>query len=63
MRRIVQCEYCGTKFVTWHSRQKYCSDLCRQKDHWRKNRADILERQKVYRITGKYPRKKNEVKT
>ena len=58
MHRIIQCDYCGTKFVSYHSRQKYCSDECRQQDYYSKHHADILKRQKVYRMTGKYPRKK-----
>ena len=58
MHRILQCPACGKTFETYTSHTKYCSDECRLKDRWLKHRADILERQKVYRMTGKYPRKK-----
>jgi len=55
---ILQCPTCGKSFETRSWQQKYCSDNCRQQDYWKKNRADVLFRQKIYRITGKYPHKK-----
>ncbi len=56
--KILQCPCCGQTFETYIKQQKYCSEHCRNRDYYLKNRKEYLERMKIYRITGKWPPKK-----
>ena len=68
-----KCVYCGKEFEPYRSYQKYCSHKCKDESNYRLNHEKILERakayyaehceelrakQKIYYITGKWPKGK-----